>query len=354
MAVKQTIWSLDDKKELPPSSLISENELEDLIFDNISLLSDDWLVVGRQVRTCYGGEIDLLCIDVGGNPIVVELKKSKTPREVTAQALDYASWVKSIDAEKLAEIFLKHSKGEKSLSDAFEERFGVELSDDNDGTDTRMVIVATEMDGSTERIIKYLQGYDININVLFFNVFEHEGKRLLSRAWMSEPEQESKPSSPRAVRNWNGEYYFSYGGTSRSWEDAVKYGFLSGGGGPWYSRTMRILEVGSRVWVNIPKAGYTGVGIVTEESKPAHESTFMHGGQETAFFDLPLSGDYHKESPPENQEHIVKIKWIKTVPKSNAVSEYGFFGNQNTAARPRNDRWEFTVNRLKDLWGVKD
>ena len=97
MAIKQTIWSLDDKKELTLSSLISENELEDLLTDNIGLLGDDWLVVGRQVRTRYGGIIDLLCIDVGGNPVVVELKKNMTPREVTAQALDYASWVKEID-----------------------------------------------------------------------------------------------------------------------------------------------------------------------------------------------------------------------------------------------------------------
>ena len=78
MAVKQTIWSLDEKQELPLSSLISEEELEDIIADNISLLSDDWLIVGRQVRTRYGGEIDLLCIDIGGNPIVIELKKNKT------------------------------------------------------------------------------------------------------------------------------------------------------------------------------------------------------------------------------------------------------------------------------------
>lgn len=115
MAIKQTIWSLDDKKELPPSALVSENELEDLIADNIGLLSDDWLVVGRQVRTLYGGIIDLLCIDVGGNPIVIELKKSMTPREVTAQALDYASWVKEIDTDEIAQIYLRRSKGEKSL-----------------------------------------------------------------------------------------------------------------------------------------------------------------------------------------------------------------------------------------------
>ena len=352
MAIKQVIWSLDDKKELCISSLVSENELEDLISDNICLLSNDWLLIGRQVRTKYNGEIDLLCIDVGGNPIVVELKKSKTPREVTAQALDYASWVKEIDADDLAEIYLKHSKGAKSLGDAFIERFGVELSDDNDDIDTQMVIVATDMDGSTERIIKYLQGYGIDINVLFFNVFEHHGKRLLSRAWMFESEQGNKPKVSAAAKNWNGEYYFSYGG--RSWEDAVKYGFVSAGGGSWYTGTMQNLEIGNRIWVNIPSEGYVGVGIVSEAVKPARETIIIVDGQETNFFDLPLSANYDRESPQDKEEYVVRIEWIKTVQQNKAVSEYGFFGNQNTVARPKSDKWEFTVKRLKEIWDIED
>ena len=37
-------------------------------------------------------------------------------------------------------------------------------------------------------------------------------------------------------------------------EDAVKYGFVSAGGGRWYSQTLRGLPVGARVFVNIPGA----------------------------------------------------------------------------------------------------
>lgn len=354
MAIKQKIWSLDDKKELPLSSLINENELENLIADNINLLSDDWLVVGRQVHTLHGGIIDLLCIDVGGNPIVVELKKGMTPREVTAQALDYASWVKEIDADELAQIYLKYSGGKKSLGDAFKERFNVELNDDNDDVDTQIVIVATDMDGSTERIIKYLQGYSIDINVLFFKVFEHQGKRLLSRAWMFESEQGNKPQ-PVTSRSWNGEYYFSYGADhQRSWEDAVKYGFVSAGGGSWYTGTMRNLEIGNRVWVNIPHEGYVGVGIIVDIAKPAREVVLLADGEEINFLDLPLTANYHREMPPEKEEYIVGVNWQKTVSQKSAISEYGFFGNQNTVCRPKTEKWEFTVKRLKEIWSIED
>ena len=253
MAIKQTVWSLDDKKELLSSSLKSEDELENLINESIALLSDDWLVIGKQVRTIYGGYIDLLCIDMGGNPIVIELKKNMTPREVTAQALDYASWVSNITTDEIAQIYLKYSDGKKTLSEAYKERFGINFNDIDNDTDIKIIIVATDMDGSTERILKYLQEYGIDINVLFFNVFEHENKRFLSRAWLFEPEQNIKPLSTSRY-SWNGEYYFSFGEDKhRSWKDASKYGFVSAGGGSWYTNTLSNLEIGSRIWVNIPK-----------------------------------------------------------------------------------------------------
>lgn len=354
MAIKQTIWSLEDKKELSSAMLLSENELENLIDENIHLLNENWMIIGRQVYTRYGGIIDLLCIDSGGNPVVVELKKGMTPREVTAQALDYASWIKELDSDELAEIYLKYSKGTKSLGDAFQDRFGVKLDDDNDDSETQIVIVATDMDGSTERIIQFLQGFGIDINVLFFNVFEHMGKRLLSRAWMFEPDQISQPAATIS-RPWNGEYYFSYGADEqRSWKDAVEYGFVSAGGGSWYTGTMRNLEPGSRIWVNIPHEGYVGVGRVLEAAQPARNTYFTIDGQIHPFYDLPREGVYYENAAEEQQEHLVKVEWEKTAPRAQAVSEYGFFGNQNTVCRPRVDKWDFTIKRLKEKWNLED
>jgi RecB family endonuclease NucS len=58
-----------------------------------SMLGIDVLLVGRQVTTASYGRIDLLAIDDEANLVVLELKRNKTPREIVAQALDYASWV---------------------------------------------------------------------------------------------------------------------------------------------------------------------------------------------------------------------------------------------------------------------
>lgn len=353
MAIKQTIWSLDDKKELVKSSLISEKELEDLVSENIELLNEDWLYIARQVMTPYNGIIDILCIDSEGNPVVVELKKGMTPREVTSQAIDYASYIDEIDAEKLASIYLEKNNDSSSLSQAYKSKFGYDLNEDNDGISVKIVIVASEMDESTERIINYLQKYNLNINVLFFNVFEIDGKRLLSRAWMFE-EDEIDHKKKNTSLNWNGEYYFSYGvDKERSWNDSIKYGFVSAGGGYWYTKTLQNLSEGDRLWINVPGTGYVGVGTVTEAAIPTHEASFTIDGKEVPFFDLLLEGNYHSELSNENQEYLVKVNWIKTVQRNEAISEYGFFGNQNTVCKPVTEKWDFTISRLKKIWSIK-
>ena len=71
--------------------------------------------------------------------------------------------------------------------------------------------------------------------------------------------------------------------------------------------------------------------------------------------ELPLKGEYFEnEDDDELAEYIVKVDWIKTVPESKAIKELGFFGNQNSVCRPHNDKWEFTIERLKKYWSIDD
>ena len=54
------------------------------------------------------------------------------------------------------------------------------------------------------------------------------------------------------MASMNGEYYVSFGDEGRSWEEAVKYGFISAGGGTWFTNTLKLLKPGDRIWVKIP------------------------------------------------------------------------------------------------------
>lgn len=132
---------------------------------------------------------------------------------------------------------------------------------------------------------------------------------------------------------------YGVGEGSRNWGDAVAYGFISAGGGEWYSNTLKMLSQDDRIWVNIPHTGYVGVGIVAEEMQMAKDTCFMVDDKEKYMQELPLKGEYYcGEDNLEKAEYIVKVNWIKTVPEDKAVKELGFFGNQNTVCRPTSEK----------------
>lgn len=354
MSISHTVWSLDEKKPLEAANLIDEKELELLLRDNIEILNKGWLVISNQVRTDAGKFIDILCIDHDGDMVVVELKKNLTPREVTAQVIDYAASVSKMTVEEIAQLYLSFSAGNETLNDAFLKKFGTALDETSVNQSVKMVIVATKMDDGTERIIRFLrETYRVDINILFFRVFQYGGGRLISRTWFEEDIEESAPAKVKEKGLWNGEYYASFGEDSRNWEDAREYGFISAGGGSWYSKTLSLLSPGDRVWVNIPHTGYVGVGTVTESVQQAKDAVFNVKGERVKMADLSLRGSYlYSADDPENAEYIVKVQWTKTVQASDAVKELGFFGNQNSVCRPLMEKWNYTVERLKKLWGI--
>ena len=176
---------------------------------------------------------------------------------------------------------------------------------------------------------------------------------------MIEPNQaEEKITKERQKLPWNGEYYVSFGhrNDGRNWDDAIKYGFISAGGGEWYSRTLYLLEPGGRIWVNIPKTGYVGVGIVNQG--PVLAKDFMvtdEDGKNFPITEADIIGNLIR--PPDNlpgtDEYLVRIEWIKTLPIQEAIKEKGFFGNQNSAAKPRAKIWQHTVERLSKRFDVE-
>jgi RecB family endonuclease NucS len=75
------------------------------------ILSSEWLLIGRQEQTGHGGRIYLLAIAPDGSLILIELKRGRTPREIIAQALDYAVWVENLTSDRIAQIYHPFSGG---------------------------------------------------------------------------------------------------------------------------------------------------------------------------------------------------------------------------------------------------
>ena len=356
MPIKQSIWKIGNKPTpLMHSKLENEEILEVMIENDPSILEDEWLIIGRQVVTKYKKEIDLLAIAPDGSLVIIELKKSKTPRDVVAQAIDYATWVEELKPDEISAIYEGYTKGQ-SLKEAFKSKFRVELEEENVNLNHQLVIVASELDPATERIIKYLTDRGIAINAVFFEVFTDGSDQFLSRRWFVDPASVQSGITDRTSVSepWNGEFFVSFGDDEqRSWEDARKYGFVSAGGGTWYSRTLNLLKPSDRIWVRIPKIGYVGVGLVESEAIPAGEFEVTDSGKTVPILDIKTDARYGSKLDTEDQEYFVKVKWLSTLSRSEAYDELGFFGNQNTVCKPTVVRWRSTVDKLKERFSIE-
>ena len=142
------------------------------------------LIIGRQVRTNLGGFIDLLGVDRGGNVVVVELKRDRTPRDVVAQALEYAAFAARLDVDALEGILRVH-EGDESLSLAGHHRSHFTVDESQAvafNKDQRIVIVGQQVTPEIRQTASFLGSKGIQVTCVEFTFFRAVGgKRLLSQ-----------------------------------------------------------------------------------------------------------------------------------------------------------------------------
>ncbi|WP_066320529.1 hypothetical protein [Bacillus sp. FJAT-29814] len=80
----------------------------------------------------------------------------------------------------------------------------------------------------------------------------------------------------------------------------------------------------------IPKSGYVGIGKVADLSVKAPNML-------------------HDVDDPEKCEYIVKVEWVKTVPKEDAYWIKGLKANQNSAYKLRS---QYTIDKVSEFFGL--
>ena len=362
MPIEIGFWNITENKidKVDFISIDSEKRLEDILTKDISILGEDYLIIGRQIITSYGKKIDLLSINQEGNLTVIELKKNKTSRDVTAQTLDYASWIKDLSYDDIKSLCEEYYKDQKFES-VFEEKFGItppeKLNQEHD-----MLIICSHLDNETERILNYLSdSYNVPINAVFFRFFKDKNSEYLSRSWLIDPteviEKSSKSKSQSKSELWNGKDFVVNIDVDKAevstWIDSQKFGFVSAGGGKWYSNSLKQLFIGARIFAMIPKKGYIGVGTVTEKSMPIKDFVIKENETIKSILDVDLHCSSIKHDPEnlETCEYLVRIDWIKTIPEKEAYWEKGLRANQNSAFKLKN---KFTIEKLIKLFEIEE
>ncbi|OYN98144.1 hypothetical protein CGZ95_13150 [Enemella evansiae] len=362
MTLEMGLWRAEGSKltRVVPSTIALEKELETYVASDPSILGETLLIIGRQVPTAHGGFIDLLAIDDEGTIHVLELKRNKTPRDVTAQTLDYGSWVSTLSRSDLIDIW-KTYRPQQAFEEAYADAFGDAPPEDLNSSQV-FTIVAASVDAATERIVRFLnEGHGIPINVVFFRHFTDNDTTYLARTWLvdHEPEPTKNTGSGKQTKTkeqWNGQdWYVSFGddGSGRSWQDAAKYGFVSGGGKRWYSGTLKNLPVGGRVFVCIPGSGYVGVGTVSGEATRFDQLEVEIEGTRSLVRDQQLTGSYDHDGDEDDDiaEWAAPVAWTHTVPKVDAFWRTGMFANQNTVAKLRQ---AFTIEEVTKAFHLDD
>lgn len=332
MTFRMDLWQVDGPRlvDVPIQNLTLESRLEDWIASDTTILGMDLLIIGRQVPTPFGGRIDLLALDAQANTVVLELKRGRTPRDVVGQVLDYASWVKDLAYEEIDHICTEYRSSD--LVDAFRDHFDQSApSTVND--DHQLVIIAPELDDSSERIVSYLaENRGLPINVVFFNIFRVDGVELVGRAWLKDPVEIEEKTGKKRRPPWLGHWFVNVGeGEHRTWADNVKYGFIGAGQGEKYSMQLKRLKEGDPVFAYMKEKGYVGYGIVTTEAMMIRGFNVDN----VPLLELPTEASRPAENAddPRKSEWVVGVDWKKTYPKHQAVTFKGIFANQNIACK---------------------
>lgn len=211
MAFNMKLWRVTENQlvAMPDSRLDEERRLEEWIAKDPAIVGMDIALIGRQVATEFRGKIDLLALDREANCVVLELKRDRTPREVVAQLLDYGSWVRNLGYADLEDIAQRSFK--RTVGSIFEETFGEPMPETVNAGHS-LVVVASELDDSSERIVSYLSDeYGVSINVAFFTVFSMDDAEVLGRAWLRDPVETMERAESRKRAPWSGYWFVNVG-----------------------------------------------------------------------------------------------------------------------------------------------
>lgn len=362
---------------LSPVSLASvqvqeRRDLQRVLREQSREVLDDVLIIAEEFGEWDDSRrrIDLLGVDRDANLVVIELKRGDTGVHMELQAVRYAAMVSKMTFDQAVDTYGRHvPAGADARADLLEFLGWDEPKEDDFAQDVRIVLFSEDFSRELTSSILWLIEKRVDVTCYRMTAYLLDD-RLLVDFQRIIPLKEAEDyqikvrnkqlveQTERAARvPWNGEFYANFGTSPhRCWDDARKFGFISAGGGGWFSRTLNLLEPGARVWVNRPGIGYVGVAEVL--ATPMTQDEFMVDTEagRRRYVDVSAVGDAlrNQNTDPEKAELFVPVRWLLARPESEAVREAGLFGNQNSVAKPTAASWPHTVARLKTVFGITD
>lgn len=164
---------------------MSEREnLQEWIAKEPSSLGEDLLIIQKEFDgfSDTRERLDLLALDKLGNLVIIENKLDDSGRDVTWQAIKYASYCSSLTKQDIIEIYQRYlgasANAEEMLSEFFDDK---ELSDIeiNVGNSQRIFFVAANFRKEVTSSVMWLLNFNLRIKCFKVTPYKYNDKLLL-------------------------------------------------------------------------------------------------------------------------------------------------------------------------------
>lgn len=189
-----TMYILDiEKNELISAENCSFKELklkerqhlQEWIAKEPSVLKEELLIIQKEFDgfSDTHERLDLLALDKRGNIVVIENKLDDSGRDVTWQAIKYASYCSSLSKDEIIAIYAKYlCKSKEEAEDKIVEFFEAEDLEDvelNKENTQRIIFVAANFRKEVTSSVLWLRGFGIDASCVKVSPFKYNGKVLV-------------------------------------------------------------------------------------------------------------------------------------------------------------------------------
>ena len=160
------------------------DNLQEWIAKEPSSLGEDLLIIQKEFDgfSDTRERLDLLALDKLGNLVIIENKLADSGRDVTWQAIKYASYCSSLTKQDIIEIYQRYlgtsANAEEMLSEFFDDK---ELSDIeiNVGNSQRIFFVAANFRKEVTSSVMWLLNFNLRIKCFKVTPYKYNDKLLL-------------------------------------------------------------------------------------------------------------------------------------------------------------------------------
>ena len=147
------------------------DNLQEWIAKEPAVLGEDLLIIQKEFAgfSDTHERLDLLALDKRGSLVIIENKLDDTGRDVTWQALKYASYCSSLSRENIRKIYQDYldkknteDKAEEKLSEFFDETDYEDLNLNN-GMTQRIILIAAKFRKEVTSTVLWLLNFKVQL-----------------------------------------------------------------------------------------------------------------------------------------------------------------------------------------------